>query len=198
MRARTISILAIAILGAASGSAGAGDTGALEPYAVKAREAVKAMGGALQSKLKEAIAAGGPVSAVAVCNTLAPQITAEKSAAAGMSIKRTALRVRNPANAPDELEKRILEDFAAQFAAGKDPATVEHIEEVEAGGRTQVRYFKAIPTAKEPCLACHGSAVSGELMDVIGKLYPQDAATGFSAGDLRGAFSVTMEKMPQQ
>ncbi len=198
MRSLMISSIAIAagVMSVAS-LAPAADQGELEPYAVKAREAVKAMAGALQSKLKEAIAAGGPVSAVAVCNTLAPQITADQSKLAGMTIKRTALRVRNPDNAPDALETRVLQEFAAKFASGSDPASVEHIEEVNEGGRTLVRYFKAIPTAKEPCLACHGSGVSGELKDTITKLYPHDAATGFAAGDLRGVFCVTMEKQAQ-
>lgn len=166
----------------------------LAPYAAKAREAVKAMGGKLQTELKAAIAAGGPVAAVQVCNTVAPQIADEQSKAAGLTIRRTALKVRNQSNAPDALERKVLEEFTAKIASGADPATLEHIEEVTEGGKAAVRYFKAIPTAKEPCLACHGSELTGELKDAISKLYPEDQATGFKAGDLRGAFSVTMEK----
>jgi hypothetical protein len=166
----------------------------LQPYLAKAREAVKGMGGKLQGELKAAIAAGGPVSAVEVCKTIAPAIGAEQSKASGFTLKRTALKVRNPANAPDELERSVLEDFVSKVQAGTDPATLERIEEVKDGERTLVRYFKAIPTAKEPCLTCHGSELSGELKDAIAKLYPDDHATGFKAGDVRGAFSVTMEK----
>jgi len=166
----------------------------LEPYAVKARAAVKAMGGALQTKLKEALAADGPVAAVQVCKTIAPEIAKEQSKAARMTIRRTALKVRNPDNAPDALERKVLEDFTARLAAGADANTLEHIEEITGDGKTTVRYFKAIPTAAAPCLVCHGSAVSGELKETIDKLYPNDQATGFKEGDLRGAFSVTMEK----
>ena len=184
----------VVALGSGAAAAWAEPQGDLAPYAQKAREASKAMGAALQSKLKEAMAAGGPIAAVQVCNTVAPAIATEQSQAAQMTIRRTALKVRNPANAPDALERKVMEDFAARIAAGSDPATLEHVEEVNEDGRTRVRYFKAIPTAKEPCLACHGSAVAGELKATIDKLYPGDAATGFAAGDLRGAFSVTMEK----
>lgn len=166
----------------------------LEPYAAKARDAVKAMAGKLQSELKGAIAAGGPIAAVQVCNTVAPQIADQQSKAAGLTIRRTALKVRNPANAPDARERQVLEDFAAKIASGNDPAALEHVEEVTVSGKTVVRYFKAIPTAKEPCLACHGGEVSGALKEAISKLYPHDEATGFKAGDLRGMFSVTMEK----
>ncbi|MBL8883291.1 MAG: DUF3365 domain-containing protein [Hyphomicrobium sp.] len=166
----------------------------LEPYAAKARAAVKTMGGALQTKLKEALAADGPIAAVQVCKTVAPEIAKEQSKAAGMTIRRTALKVRNPDNAPDGLERKVLEDFAARLAAGADANTLEHVEEVTGDGKTIVRYFKAIPTAAAPCLVCHGSAVSGELKETIDKLYPSDQATGFKEGDLRGAFSVTMDK----
>ena len=165
----------------------------LEPYAAKARAAVKEMGGKLMQELKSAIAAGGPVSAVNVCKTVAPAVATEQEAKSQLRIKRTALKVRNPSNAPDDLERKVLEDFAAKIQAGSDVATLEHVETVREGGKTLVRYFKAIPTAKEPCLACHGSDVSGELKETITKLYPHDQATGFKAGDLRGAFSVTIE-----
>lgn len=175
-------------------TASADDAADLQPYAHKARAAVKAMGGALQTKLKEAMTAGGPVAAVQVCNTVAPQIAAEQSASAGLKISRTALKVRNPANAPDETERKVLVDFVAKMAAGADAMKLEHIEEVSEGERRLVRYFKAIPAAKEPCLACHGSAPTGELKEAIDKLYPNDQAIGFAEGDLRGMFSVTMEK----
>lgn len=193
MRVRTLQIATL-VLTATGNLSLAADQSGLEAYAAKAREAVKAMGGALQTKLKEAIAAGGPVSAIAVCKTLAPQITETQSKAAGMTIKRTALRVRNPSNAPDELETKVLQDFAKRFAAGADATQVERIEEVNEGGRQLVRYFKAIPMAKEPCLACHGSNLPADLTSTISQLYPEDKATGFAPGDLRGAFSVTMEK----
>ena len=184
----------VAVLMFSAGAARSDSAADLEPYAVKARAAVKAMGGALQTKLKEALAADGPIAAVQVCKTVAPEIAKEQSKAAGMTIRRTALKVRNPDNAPDALERKVLEDFAARLAAGADANTLEHIEEVTGDGKTTVRYFKAIPTAAAPCLVCHGSAVSGELKETIDKLYPNDQATGFKEGDLRGAFSVTMEK----
>ena len=184
----------VAVLMFSAGAARSDSAADLEPYAVKARAAVKAMGGALQTKLKEALAADGPIAAVQVCKTIAPEIAKEQSKAAGMTIRRTALKVRNPDNAPDALERKVLEDFAARLAAGADANTLEHIEDVTGDGKTTVRYFKAIPTAAAPCLVCHGSAVSGELKETIDKLYPNDQATGFKEGDLRGAFSVTMEK----
>ncbi len=43
----------------------------------------------------------------------------------GLSIRRTALRVRNPSNAPDPFERKILEDFVAKIGSGADAATLE-------------------------------------------------------------------------
>jgi hypothetical protein len=50
--------------------------------------------------------------------------------------------------------------------------------------------MKAIPTGAV-CLACHGETIAPPIAAKINELYPQDQATGFREGDLRGAFVVT-------
>ncbi len=162
-----------------------------DPAQVKsARAAVKELGETLRRQLMDAMAAGGPKAAMGVCKTIAPALAEKTSAARGLQVRRTALRLRNPANAPDEWERGVLEDFARQVKAGADPAKLEHAETVTTPtGASTFRYMKAIPTAA-PCLACHGApepALKAEIM----RLYPQDQATGFAPGDLRGAFSVS-------
>ena len=156
-----------------------------------ARVAVKGLGETLKTQLVAAIKAGGPITAVSVCRTIAPQIAEDQSQAHGVSVGRTALKVRNPANAPDAFERRVLEDFVRKIDAGADPAKLEYAETVVAGGEKMVRYMKAIPTAAEPCLTCHGPNLEPALRAEILRLYPNDQATGFAAGDLRGAFTVT-------
>lgn len=178
--------LSVAIAVAASSWAGEGD----DVRAGKARQAVKALGESLKGQLMSAIKAGGPVSAIAVCRTAAPALGAKVSSEQGLTISRTALRVRNPKNAPDAWERKVLEDFITQAAAGADPATLERGEEVTEEGVTGFRYMKAIPMAAEPCLACHGSNLAPAVATEISKLYPEDQATGFKVGDVRGAFSV--------
>jgi len=156
----------------------------------QARAAVKSLGQGLKSQLMAAIKAGGPIAAIAVCRTIAPELSAQISNENGLTVRRTALRVRNPANAPDAWERGVLQDFAARMAAGADPGTLEHAETVtQEGGATAFRYMKAIPMAAEPCLACHG-APEPSLRAEIKRLYPQDQAVGFRPGELRGAFTV--------
>jgi hypothetical protein len=158
-----------------------------------ARAASKELGDTLKQQLTAAIAAGGPASAVEVCRTVASQVAEDISHKRGLSIRRTALRVRNPGNAPDPFERKVLEDFVARIGSGADAATLEYSELVVENGRETFRYMKAIPTAAAPCLACHGTDLKPDVKSAIQESYPNDQATGFKAGDLRGAFSVTQQ-----
>jgi hypothetical protein len=110
--------------------------------------------------------------------------------ARGVDVRRTAMRLRNPENAPSAREVEILKSFAERIKAGEDMAKIEHAEIVGSGGdRTHV-YMKPIPMASEPCATCHGTDIKPEIRERISQLYPKDQATGFSAGELRGAFVV--------
>jgi len=54
--------------------------------------------------------------------------------------------------------------------------------------------MKAIPTGGG-CLLCHGTNLSPEIGQALADLYPEDRATGFTEGDIRGAF-VVIQKLP--
>lgn len=138
----------------------------------------------LLQTVKQAIEEGGPAHAVESCQLLAPQITGEHSKAP-WRVGRTALKVRNPNNAPDAWERDVLEQFAKRAQAGEPLQGMHKAAMVEG----EFRYMQAIPTA-EPCLACHGSAIKPELASLIEQRYPADQAYGFQLGELRGAFSV--------
>lgn len=156
----------------------------------KARAAIKGLAEGLKERLVGAMKDGGPVAALGVCNIDAPKVTAERSAASGMEVARTALKVRNPGNAPDDFEKRVMEKFVADLKGGADAMKLEHAEVVEKDGRKVFRYMKPIMTAGTPCLACHGAELKPEVAARIKDLYPADQAVGFSAGEMRGAFTV--------
>lgn len=156
----------------------------------KAREAIKGLAEGLKERLVGAMKAGGPIAALDVCKIDAPKVTAERSAASGMDVARTALKVRNPGNAPDDFEKRVMEKFVADLKGGADAMKLEHAEVVEKDGKKVFRYMKPIMTAGTPCLACHGAELKPEVAAKIKDLYPADQAVGFSAGEMRGAFTV--------
>lgn len=156
----------------------------------EARLAVESFQKELQGELMAGLKAGGPAKAIEVCRTRAPEIAAERSKETGFRVARTALRVRNAANAPDDWERAALAEFEARLAKGEDPSSVEKVEVVEQAGRRFFRYARAIRTG-EGCLACHGAAPKPEVSEKVKALYPSDRATGFAAGSLRGAFTLT-------
>lgn len=139
----------------------------------------------LGAKLQSAMAEGGPIRAIAVCSDEAPAIAARLSAESGAAVSRTALRVRNPANTPDPEARRVLEQFQAQIVAGADQP-VEHLAPRPGGG---MRYMRAI-TLQPLCATCHGTALDPAVAVAVDDRYPDDAATGFEVGELRGAFLV--------
>ena len=153
------------------------------------RQLALQLGSELKGELGKAMAAGGPVAAISVCRERAPAIAARLSRESGATVGRTALRVRNPANAPDELQRTLLEQFSGELASGKFTPPLEAAFEMRRGELVERRYMRAIPT--EPvCLTCHGKTLTPELAAAIARDYPDDQATGFEQGQLRGAFTV--------
>lgn len=160
------------------------------------RAAAGDLGGQLIAALTAAIAEGGPASAIAVCNEKAPEIAARISAARSIEIGRTSTRIRNPANTADAWETAQLAAFADAIAGGASPAALERHEVVRDGDGWRLRWMK--PIVLQPmCATCHGEAVDPALLATIRARYPDDAATGFRPGDLRGAFTATV-KLPQR
>ncbi len=161
-----------------------------------AKAAIQALSGELQTELKSAIGAGGPVAAIEVCNTRAMPLTHEVASEKGLALSRVSLNNRNPANQPNEWQTAVLENFEKQRAEGKDMDSLVWSETVPADGEQEFRFMKAIPTG-QVCLVCHGTAISPEVSEVLARLYPSDRATGYRAGDIRGAFVVTRNSSDQ-
>lgn len=161
----------------------------------QSRQLAMQLGGQLKGELTKAIAEGGPMAAINVCYLRAPEIAAQLSQASGARVGRTALRVRNPSNAPDDLERAVLEQFAADLGSGPIDRPLEAVFEIRRGDAVERRYMRAIPT-DALCLTCHGKTIAPELAAAIARDYPKDQATGFEQGQLRGAFSVVWPAGP--
>ena len=157
----------------------------VDPRVSQSRMVVKAFGGELIGKLKHALGDGGPVTAINVCNIEAPKIATGLSEQHNWSIGRTSLKTRNQNNVPDAWEQNVLQQFEQRKQQGETLATLEYSEETEQG----FRYMKAIPT-KGLCLTCHGETLTEPVKEALVKYYPDDAATGYNVGDIRGAFTI--------
>ena len=163
---------------------------AQDPAALKAEGAalIKEYADTLGATLKGAVERDGPAGAIAVCHEAAPRVATDLGTRSGWTIRRTSLKARNPAAAASPYERTVMEDFQARLAGGADIATLARAEIVEEDGGKVFRLVKAIPTG-ELCLNCHGGALKPEVKAKLDELYPADTATGFKAGDMRGAFS---------
>ena len=152
-----------------------------------ADDAVSARGaellGPFKTELKRALLSGleqGPEQAIAVCKDLAPQIAGELSVN-GVVVGRTSHRLRNPANVAPDWVTPILATYL-DVEAHAQPVSV-----TLPGDRTG--YVE--PIVMQPlCLTCHGEALADEIDSRIRREYPEDAATGFAVGELRGVFWV--------
>lgn len=152
----------------------------------------------LVTELAAALGAGGPEKAVEICHTKALPLTNAPFPAQPqvIAVKRTSLRLRNPANAPDAAERAALDHVAALIAGGQ-PAPAVLVQKVETAGTsgTEWRLYRSIGV-QAACLTCHGGPEiqTPALRALLRERYPADAATGYAVGDWRGLIRVTVKQ----
>lgn len=182
-------VLAAACMGATAPDAKADD---LDARLAASRETAGKLTQQLGGELRKELAAGGPESAIKVCKTIAPEIASKLSRENGARVARVSLRVRNPLlGTPDAWEQRVLAEFDRRVAAGEKPEALEFGEIAGEPDGRYWRYLKAIPV-QPMCLTCHGGAESipAPVKAQLNAEYPHDRATGYSAGQIRGAVTI--------
>lgn len=191
IRTAMLALASALLAGCASAPPAPPSDAAVEAALAQSRAAAASLGPELIGALTSAMAEGGPMKAIGVCNEKAPAIANRISTERGVEIGRTSTRVRNPANAADAWETAQLAAFATAIAAGADPATLEGHTVVASEAGWEVRWMK--PILLQPmCATCHGADIDPALLQTIRATYTNDAATGFRPGDLRGAFTATV------
>ena len=120
-----------------------------------------------------------------VCGAVAKRAR-EISTTQGVVIRHAAKKHRNPKNAPNEDEQKLIEKFTgAGLKDFKDSVTVD--------AKSYSRYVRPI-YVQEACLSCHGQKENRPAFIV--EKYPDDRAFGFKAGDLRGIIIVLTPERP--
>lgn len=143
----------------------------------------------LQLQLRMALKSGGPTQAVEVCSQVAPAIAKAASEESGAKVSRIALRQRNPgAIIPPEL-REAYEALAAAPTTGDKPSV--RIVRTGTGADARIHFLGAIPMKEQPCSVCHGTKIAPEVAEVLAREYPDDEATGFKPGELRGALDIS-------
>jgi len=148
--------------------------------------AQKTLGGAL----KKALQVGGVAEAIPYCNVSALPLTDSIGEIEGYSLRRTALRIRNPKNEPNEMETRHLKRYQTMLESGDSL-----VPQIEALAGNQFLYTRPI-LVQGMCTTCHGEVGGSIKQDdyaLIQKHYPTDSAVNFAVGDLRGMWSVTFD-----
>jgi len=143
---------------------------------------------AIKSALLVAVKEGGLENALEYCNLKALPITDSVSASENVQIMRLAKKYRNPLNTINNNESRIYNDYEMLVENGDSLYPI-----ILADENNHPVFYKPI-LVDALCLNCHGTPgeqISPELVKKIVELYPNDKATGFKIGDLRGMWSVT-------
>lgn len=166
-------------------SLGCGQQAELDPEQraaalARAKGAARRFGSELKAELVRAMGAGGPVRAIGVCSERAPAIAAQVEGDTGVKVGRSSLRLRSERDQGPRWVRAWLDAQGERPAAG-----VEGVARVEDGHARVLR-----PIAIEAvCLTCHGApeSIAPEVRSALAARYPEDRATGYRVGDLRGA-----------
>jgi hypothetical protein len=155
----------------------------------EARQVSKELAEKVRGLLLQEIERGGFVNAVRVCSEVAQEITQQFNKDTGQYARRVSLRYRNPKNISDDYERRKLEEF--DFLNHEKRLGNEYVEVVKEEDKEYLRYMRPL-VAIPLCLVCHGPKenIPSEIKAMLAEKYPDDRATGFSVGDVRGTISV--------
>jgi hypothetical protein len=157
----------------------AGTRDASQRVAAQAKDALFA---ALSSRLMEVLQSQGPAAAIEVCSQEAVEIAQQVGQEHGVEIGRTSFKLRNPANAPRDW----VQPYVEQRIESPQSLTLENGNH---GALFPIRL-------DVKCLICHGGPddMLEQVSEELAKRYPNDQATGFKQGDLRGWFWVEVPK----
>ena len=160
-------------------------TGPEQDAIQKAEGAMRTLGQTLQQRLMTTMREEGAVAAMGLCATQAQGLTAGVAREAGVAVGRSSLRLRNPENAARDWVGAWLreqgEGPAAGVVGGSWIATATD-------GSKVARVLRPLAIAP-PCLTCHGATadLAPEITAALARSYPEDQATGYTVGALRGA-----------
>ena len=144
----------------------------------------------LKAELSTALTKAGPVDAIAVCQSAAPAIAQGLSKESGLQVGRIARKTRNRNNSFDSDLASLYEQLERMPLANGKPAAIQRIVD----GRSV--YMRALPMKEQPCAICHGTDIAPEVKAAIAATYPEDHATGFKPGELRGSILVQTPNTP--
>lgn len=143
---------------------------------------------ALKRELHAAMRKCGPEYAVSFCSNRAMAITDSVSKAQMVMISRLAMKNRNPHNAMTDNESNLYKGYVLDYINAKPSQP-----SVGWDDKGRPVYYQPIYT-EALCLNCHGKVgtdIAPNVADKIAQLYPDDKATDFKLGEIRGMWAIT-------
>lgn len=156
----------------------------MSPVVLKGVTAIKMLGGELKKNIKAKFKEDkSGLTAAKFCAEKATDIAKEVATKfpQGVSVRRVSTKNRNKANKADSIDTKVLAEFQKEL---DNKTFVKKPKLVDVNGTKRV-YVPII--IKEACIKCHGDNIDPKIASVIKEHYPNDKATGFKIGDLRGA-----------
>ena len=146
----------------------------------------------LQTELKKNMKSGGPLAAIAMCNTQATPLEEKIAHKYHVKIKRISQNYRNEKNKPSLHEDQLLSSIDYHYQATGELKAFTNMHKVE--GKEYLFYYKPMKV-KKVCLNCHGdpSIMKEGVVSKLKELYPQDMAVNYKEGDFRGLISIRFE-----
>lgn len=141
--------------------------------------------GELKKTLVEQMKSGGVGHAAKFCSVQASSVQEEasKKIPGNITVARVTDRPRNFSNAADEVDLEVMRLFRDD---SEKQAPIKRT--LKSGNR---RYYMPI-AIEAPCLSCHGATetLSEDILTILRAKYPNDKATEYKLGELRGLVRV--------
>lgn len=142
---------------------------------------------ALSRNLQQAMKEGGVKNALEFCNVRAMTLTDSLASHYGIELRRASHQPRNPQNRADSLEMATIKEYIQKIEQGGELKPVTYAD------NNAITYHAPIRIPGQLCLNCHGNPgtdIAQSDLETIQELYPEDEATGFEMGELRGLWSI--------
>ncbi len=182
------SILCVALVACNSEKAKTPEVEGSAGSSVEVSAEQRARGAALIGELKKSLLAAvtaaigqGAPNAIAACHVMAPALT-DKVSREGAIVGRATRKPRNPTNEAAGWQADALAHFEKLSA---DRASLAGQSFARVLGSGKIAYAEPL-VIQEVCLVCHGETLAPEVTAAIAEKYPNDRATGYRLGDLRG------------
>jgi len=156
-------------------------------YKMKGKEIAQGTFKIFKGKIEAIGPKKGLTAVVDFCHENAGKLSDSLGRVHNVVIRRSSHKFRNPENKPDLDEEAVLNEYLRLQEENKpmEPVVMKDSE-------GYVHFYAPIKL-KEKCMQCHGEVgkdIPEEVYKVIKEKYPNDKATGFKTGELRGIWNI--------